>query len=49
MIAMVVNAAFREERVWLSSPRAEAYRQYQQRTGMFVPRLHRRLQRAWHA
>jgi protein-S-isoprenylcysteine O-methyltransferase Ste14 len=49
MIAMVLNAAFREERVWLSSPRAEAYRQYQQRTGMFVPRLHRRLQRAWHA
>ena len=47
MIAMVLNAAFREERVWLSSPRAEAYRQYQQRTGMFVPLLHRRLQRAW--
>ena len=47
MIAIVLNAAFREERVWLSSPRAEAYRQYRQRTGMFVPLLHRRLQRAW--
>jgi protein-S-isoprenylcysteine O-methyltransferase Ste14 len=48
MIAMVLNAAFREERIWLSSPRAEAYRQYQQRTGMFVPWLHRRLPRASH-
>lgn len=48
MIVIVLNAAFREERVWLSSPRADAYRQYQQRTGMFVPWLHRRLQRASH-
>ena len=47
MIAIVLNAAFREERVWLSSPRAESYRQYRQRTGMFLPLLHRRLQRAW--
>jgi protein-S-isoprenylcysteine O-methyltransferase Ste14 len=45
MFAITVTAAFREERVWLSSPRAAAYRQYQQRTAMFVPFAHRRLQR----
>jgi protein-S-isoprenylcysteine O-methyltransferase Ste14 len=37
MIAMTVVAAFREERVWLASPRADAYRDYQRRTGMFLP------------
>ena len=37
MIAITVAAAFREERVWLASPRAEAYREYQRRTGMFLP------------
>ena len=41
MIAIVVIAAFREERVWLASPRAEAYREYQRRTGMFLPKLAR--------
>jgi protein-S-isoprenylcysteine O-methyltransferase Ste14 len=39
MIAIVIVAAFREERVWLSSPRADAYREYQKRTGMFLPRF----------
>ena len=37
MIVLVVAAAFREERVWLSSPRAEAYQDYRRRTGMFLP------------
>lgn len=37
MIAITVTAAFREERVWLASPRADAYRDYQRRTGMFLP------------
>lgn len=42
--AIVVVAALREERVWLASPRADAYREYQQRTAMFFPgvRLSRR-------
>jgi protein-S-isoprenylcysteine O-methyltransferase Ste14 len=39
MIVTVVAAAFREERVWLSSPRAQEYRDYQQRTGMFFPNV----------
>jgi protein-S-isoprenylcysteine O-methyltransferase Ste14 len=37
MIAITVTAAFREERVWLASPRAAAYREYSSRTGMFLP------------
>jgi protein-S-isoprenylcysteine O-methyltransferase Ste14 len=37
MIALVVVAARREERVWLASPKADAYRDYQKRTGMFIP------------
>ena len=41
MVLLTVTAAFREERVWLSSPRAQAYREYSSRTGMFVPRLWR--------
>jgi protein-S-isoprenylcysteine O-methyltransferase Ste14 len=41
MIAITLTAAFREERVWLSSPRAQAYREYSSRTGMFVPMLWR--------
>ena len=41
MIAIVVVAAVREERVWLASPRADAYRDYQRRTGMFLPKLAR--------
>ena len=36
-IAITIVAAFREERVWLSSPRAAAYREYASRTGMFLP------------
>ena len=42
MVLITVTAAFREERVWLSSPRADAYRDYRGRTGMFVPKLWRR-------
>ena len=38
MIAMVVAAAVREERVWLAGGRAQEYRSYQQRAGMFFPR-----------
>ena len=37
MIAITLAAAFREERVWLASPRADAYREYQRRTSMFLP------------
>jgi protein-S-isoprenylcysteine O-methyltransferase Ste14 len=36
-----VLAAFREERVWLSSTRADEYREYRRRTGMFVPFIRR--------
>jgi protein-S-isoprenylcysteine O-methyltransferase Ste14 len=32
-----IYAAFREERVWLASSRADEYRDYQRRTGMFIP------------
>ena len=42
MALITVTAAFREERVWLNSPRADAYREYRRRTGMFVPKLWRR-------
>jgi protein-S-isoprenylcysteine O-methyltransferase Ste14 len=42
MILITVTAAFREERVWLTSPRADAYRDYCRRTGMFFPKLRRR-------
>ena len=38
MIGIVVAAALREERVWLAGPRAEAYRDYRARVGMFLPR-----------
>ena len=41
MVLITVTAAFREERVWLSSPRADAYREYRSRTGMFIPKLWR--------
>ena len=37
IITITVTAAFREERVWLASPRADAYREYQRQTGMFLP------------
>lgn len=38
MMVIAVSAALREERVWLSSPaRAEEYRAYREKTGMFIP------------
>ena len=37
LAAMSVFAAVREERVWLSGPRAGEYRDYRRRTGMFLP------------
>ena len=38
LVVVTVAAAWREERVWLSSPtRGEEYREYRKRTGMFVP------------
>jgi len=37
LVALTLAAAFREERVWLSSPRADEYRAYRKRTGMFIP------------
>lgn len=42
MITITVGAAFREERVWLASPHADAYREYRRRTGMFLPFIGRR-------
>lgn len=38
MIVMVIAAAVREERVWLAGGRAQEYRNYQRRAGMFFPR-----------
>jgi len=37
MVSVAVSAAVREERVWLASPRADEYREYRRRTGMFFP------------
>lgn len=37
MMGTTVTAAFREERLWLASPRGDAYREYRRRTGMFFP------------
>ena len=37
LVLMTVAAAVREERVWLSSARADEYRAYRRRTGMFIP------------
>lgn len=42
MIGLTWFAALREERAWLRSPRGEAYREYQARTGMFLPFIGRR-------
>lgn len=42
LVVMSILAAVREERVWLSSPRSEEYRQYRRRTGMFVPFIRKR-------
>lgn len=37
LVMLSISAAFREERIWLAGPRADEYRDYQRRTGMFVP------------
>jgi protein-S-isoprenylcysteine O-methyltransferase Ste14 len=37
LVLVTFWAALREERVWLSSARAEEYRAYRRRTGMFIP------------
>ena len=37
LAAISVAAAVREERVWMSGTHADEYREYRQRTGMFVP------------
>ena len=38
LVALVIAAAVREERVWLSSPaRSDDYREYRRTTGMFIP------------
>lgn len=42
LVFVAVSAAMREERAWLSGPRAEEYRDYQRRTGTFVPFIGRR-------
>lgn len=42
MIGLTLAAAFREEQVWLASPRAAEYREYRRRTGMFLPFIGRR-------
>ena len=37
LAAISIYAAVREERVWLSGSRADEYRGYRRRTGMFLP------------
>lgn len=37
MISISVTAGIHEERVWLKSSHADAYRAYRARTGMFIP------------
>jgi protein-S-isoprenylcysteine O-methyltransferase Ste14 len=37
LVVVTLAAAIREERVWLSGSRAEEYREYRRRTGMFIP------------
>jgi protein-S-isoprenylcysteine O-methyltransferase Ste14 len=37
LVTLSVSAAVREERVWLAGSRAEEYRAYRRRTGMFIP------------
>jgi protein-S-isoprenylcysteine O-methyltransferase Ste14 len=44
MVAITVVAAFREERVWLASPRGDEYREYRRRVGMFLPFIGRSTQ-----
>lgn len=44
LLVIAISAAVREERVWLSSPtRAEEYRAYRKKTGMFIPFIGRDL------
>jgi protein-S-isoprenylcysteine O-methyltransferase Ste14 len=44
IVLVVIAAAVREERVWLSSPaRSEEYREYRKKTGMFIPFIGRDL------
>jgi protein-S-isoprenylcysteine O-methyltransferase Ste14 len=37
LVVISIVAAVREERVWLSGSRADEYREYRRRTGMFLP------------
>ena len=37
LVVVALVAAIRDERVWLSGSRAEEYREYRRRTGMFIP------------
>lgn len=37
LTAIPIAAAVREERLWLAGPRADEYRDYRRRTGMFIP------------
>jgi protein-S-isoprenylcysteine O-methyltransferase Ste14 len=37
MVGLTVGAAIREERAWLRSARGQEYRDYQRKTGMFIP------------
>jgi protein-S-isoprenylcysteine O-methyltransferase Ste14 len=44
LMVVAIAAAVREERAWLSTPaRAEEYRAYRKRTGMFIPSIGRDL------
>lgn len=42
LMLVTICAAVREERVWLSGPRAEEYREYRRCTGTFVPFIGRK-------
>src|SRR5204863_1149604 len=42
LMLATIFAAFREERVWMTSPRADEYREYRRKTGMFIPFIGRR-------
>jgi protein-S-isoprenylcysteine O-methyltransferase Ste14 len=37
LAVVALSAAIRDERAWLSGSRAAEYREYQRRTGMFIP------------
>jgi protein-S-isoprenylcysteine O-methyltransferase Ste14 len=38
-VALFTHAVFREERNLMSSALADAYAEYKERTGMFIPRV----------